>query len=150
MINVTTNGVKRAMFERVRPQIIARIGARAFWSLLALELVLLLAALFWVLEISPTRMPVAATGDLIPVRDAVWSRLTGSTNDPLIEVRPGVSVRESNVRGFNLNGTVYYYYVEGNQNFDPLSRGDVATDKIEILLRDESGPLPLVIYTIHA
>ncbi len=149
MINASSQSVERALVERSRPQLIRRIGVRTFWTMLALEVVLLFAALAWVLGLFvPAHMPIAGTADLQVVRDAVWERLAGAVNDPLVEVQPGISVRESNLRGFSINGEVYYYYVVGNQNFDPLSRGKVRADQIEVVLRDDDGPLPLVIYRL--
>ena len=72
----------------------------------------------------------------------------GRVNDPLTDIAPGISVRASSVRGFALNGRVYYYYFEGQRGFDPLSRGAVAQRDVEVLLRDADGPKPLVIYEI--
>lgn len=143
----TTEGTPR---ERTQSQTVCRVNARVFWMLLIGEAVLLIAVLVWVLNYAaqPTTA-LTTTEDVSLVREAVWARLMGTVNDPLIEVQPGISVRESNVRGFMLNGVVYYYYVEGNQNFDPLSRGAVDQDRVEVLLRDADGPLPVVIYTIH-
>jgi hypothetical protein len=121
-----------------------------FWTLLALEVMLLLVVLGWLLyAFLPAQTPHIATGDVTIVRNAVWARLSGVMNDPLVEVQPGISVRESNLRGFYLNDVVYYYYVVGNQNFDPLSRGLVRSDQIEVVLRDDEAPLPLVIYRIR-
>lgn len=151
MVNATTHSADGVLLDRVRSQAnVMRIGAGTFWCLVALELALLMGGLFWLLAGSTTpRTPAAATGDLLTVRDAVWSRLGGVTDDPLIEINQGVSARASSLRGLKLNGTVYYYYVEGGKNFDPLSRGFVGQDTVEILLRDEGGPQTLVIYTIH-
>lgn len=114
------------------------------------EAFLLMAALAWFLSYgTQPSTALTNTGDVSVIREALWSRLLGTTDDPLLEVQPDISVRESNVRGFSLNGVIYYYYVEGNQNFDPFSRGAVTFDQIEILLRDAEGPLPVVIYTIR-
>jgi hypothetical protein len=59
-----------------------------------------------------------------------------------------VSARASSVRGFTLNGRTYFYYTEGQRGFDPLSRGAVDRSEIEIVLRDDGGPMPLVIYRL--
>ncbi|NJO82962.1 MAG: hypothetical protein HC828_09150 [Blastochloris sp.] len=82
------------------------------------------------------------------MRQAIFERLDGSINDPLTDVAPGVTARSSNVRGLQLNGVTYYYYLEGAQNFDPLSRSVVAPHHVDIVLRDLDSPVPLVIYTI--
>lgn len=150
MINASSQSVDQTLIPTTRAQPVRRISVRVFWTLLGLEMILLLGVLAWALTAStPAQTPIAATGDLMLVRDAIWARLTGSVNDALVEVQPGISVRESNLRGFTLNGEVYYYYVVGNQNFDPLSRGAVSPDRVEVLLRDENGPLPVVIYKLR-
>ena len=71
----------------------------------------------------PSRAPLARSADFEAVRDAVWGRVNGTISDPLTDIAPGISVRASSVRGFVLNGQVYYYYFEGQRGFDPLSRG---------------------------
>lgn len=149
MIKAGAQGDEGALLERPQTRTIHAINPRIFWMMLALESALLVAVLTWILGYSaPTSTSLVASDDLSLVRDVVWAHLTGVINDPLVEVQPGISVRESNVRGFSLNDTVYYYYVVGNQNFDPLSRGMFSLDQVEVVLRDEAGPLPVVIYTI--
>jgi hypothetical protein len=110
--------------------------------------VLAAALLFALNLVLPTHVPLARSGDYTLVRDAIWSRLNGATGDPLIEISPGVTARASSVRGFSLNGETYYYYLEGRRGFDPLSRGAVGKDAVEIVLRDDGGPKVLVIYRL--
>lgn len=126
-----------------------RIGGRLFWLVLVSEAVLLLAVLAWVLSAAPRATAPTATGDVALVRQAIWARLQGQVDDPLLEVQPGVSVRASNLRGFALNDRIYYYYLPGRTNFDPLSRGSVQSAQVEILLREDDGPFPLVVYTVR-
>jgi len=96
----------------------------------------------------PSHIPMVRNADITTIRDAVWARANGTINDPLTDIAPGISVRASSVRGFALNGRVYYYYFEGQRSFDPLSRGAVAQRDVEVLLHDTDGPKPLVIYEI--
>src|SRR5687768_10587308 len=92
----------------------ARRGGLNFWLLFALEAAFIAGVLILVLAIVlPTRAPLARSADYATVRDAIWARVNGTINDPLIELAPGVSVRSSSVRGFALNGRTYYYYLEG-------------------------------------
>ncbi|NJN15945.1 MAG: hypothetical protein HC822_06475 [Oscillochloris sp.] len=112
------------------------------------ELVLLAGVLGWVLmQAAPMRTPYSSV-DASLVNEAVRAHIGGAAYDGLIEVKPGLTVRESNLRGFSFEGAVYYYYVEGGLNYDPLSRGAVDAAEVEILLRDDSGPQTLVIYRI--
>lgn len=148
MINATTHqGAEGALRDQI--QSVRHIGPRMFVGLLAFELALLVGvmvwALFWLL---PPATPYAAPHDITPVHEAIVQRLGGGASDPLVEVLPGISVRESNMRGLSFGKTTYYYYVEGGENFDPLSRGSVDRGEVEILLRDDSGPNPVVIYRI--
>jgi hypothetical protein len=124
-------------------------GTMGFWMLFALEAAFITGVLALVLAlVLPSRAPLARSADYATIRDAVWARVNGTINDPLTDIAPGVSVRASSVRGFALNGQVYYYYFEGQRGFDPLSRGAVAERDVEVLLRDADGPKPLVIYEI--
>jgi len=124
-------------------------GTPSFWLLFALEASFVAGALALVLTlVLPARAPLARSADFATIRDAVWARVNGTINDPLTDIAPGISVRASSVRGFTLNGQIYYYYFEGQRGFDPLSRGAVAQRDVEVLLRDADGPKPLVIYEI--
>lgn len=112
-------------------------------ALLFSALLVALAALFFTPYTSLTPLEAET------LRAAVQSRLDETFDDPLIEAAPGVMVRSSNVRGFRLNGVVYYYYIEGERNFDPLSRGAIDHNDVDVVLRDVSGPQPLVVYRLR-
>lgn len=127
-----------------------RPGPRAFWALFAVEALVVIGALILVLNlVVPSQTPLAASADYTTVREAIWARVNGAVADPVIDITPGVSARASSVRGFVLNGRTYYYYFEGQRGFDPLSRGAVDASQVEIVLRDEGGPMPLVIYQLY-
>lgn len=129
---------------------VRRLGPRAFWLLFAIEALLFGALLIALTNtLLPARTPLSAPEPGI-LRAAVLTQLDGSFDDPLIEAAPGAIARSSNIRGFQLGGEVYYYYFEGQRSFDPLTRGIIAHDQIEIVLRDSSGPQTLVIYRILA
>lgn len=148
MFNATTHtGAKRALIADLIA--VRRIGPRAFVALIGIELALLVGVLVWALAVLlPPATPLASTHNLTPVREAIHARVGGAISDPLVEVRPGLSARASNLRGFQLDGETYYYYVEGTANFDPLSRGAVSQSDVEVLARDTSGPLTVVIYRL--
>src|SRR5690242_1915052 len=92
----------------------SRRGMQSFWLLFALEASFVAGALALVLTlVLPARAPLARSADFATIRDAVWARVNGTINDPLTDIAPGISVRASSVRGFTLNGQIYYYYFEG-------------------------------------
>lgn len=148
MINLTTHqGAEHTLGQASVP--VRRIGPRSFALLLAVELALLVGVLIWaVYWLTPRSTPYAPAADLSLVVEAVRGRVSGAVHDPIVEVRPGLNVRESSLRGFQLGGTTYFYYLEGGANHDPLSRGAVRVDQIEVILRDTSGPQTLVIYRV--
>ncbi len=151
MINVSTHqGAENTLRERVYERPVHRINAHAFGLLLAVEVVLLAAVLVWAVAwLLPTPTPYAPAQSLAPVQEAVRAHVSGAVPDRLIELTPGTSARESNLRGFSLAGTTYYYYVEGRANFDPLSRGSVDSAQVEVLARDDTGPASIVIYRMR-
>jgi hypothetical protein len=128
-----------------------RIPPSAFWALIATQgLVLIVAAVLLLPLAFPKRPALSSHHEIALVRDAIAARLAGSTGDPRIELSPGVVARSSQIRGLALDGTVYYYYHEQKAGFDPLSRGTVTRDDIEIVLREPTGEDTLVIYRLHA
>ena len=138
----TQRGVTTPTVRRISPQI--------FWALLVIEGAVFTLLLAWVLASLAPQTPIATTNTEITVlRSAISDRLTGAVNDPLVELPSGKSIRESNIRGLSSNGVTYYYYVEGQTNFDPFSQGLVPATRVEKIFRDDSGPAPIVIYTIH-
>lgn len=149
MITATTPN----QLEHVQPEVrvpVQRVGGQTLTLLLLGELLLIVGVLAWMLStLVPSATPLTATAELAPVRAAIIAGMNGDQHDPLVEVHPGMSARASNLRGLSLNGTTYYYYIEGFANFDPLSRGGVRANQIEVLLRDESGPAVLVIYRVR-
>lgn len=120
-----------------------------FTAMIGIELCLLLGVLVWLLSAMPSRTPLAANPDLAPLVREIQGRLSGAIVDPLIEVKPGVAIRASNLRGFRYEGHVYYYYIEGAANYDPLSRGIVRPEQVEIMLRDTSGAQTIVLYRVQ-
>jgi hypothetical protein len=129
-------------------QTLRRPGMRTFWLLFTLEGFLIGAVLLAILAALPARTPLTQASDAETVRLAVWSRVGGAVDDPVVEVAPGVMARSSAVRGFALGGETFFYYFEGRQGFDPLSRGKVSVQDIEVVVRDTDGERTLVIYRV--
>jgi len=130
---------------------VRHISQRGFWLLFMVEGLLIVGIVLLALYLLlPVRAPLAQTSDYATVRAALLSRLSGTIDDPLIEVAPGVTAHASNVSGFTLNGYTYYYYREGQPGFDPLSRGAIARNQVEIVSRDPIGREVVVIYRIQS
>jgi hypothetical protein len=70
-------------------------------------------------------------------------------DDALVEVRPGVQAKRSNVEGVRLGGRTVYYDILGHQSYGPLGSGRVAEDGVDLLERSGSGPFRVVIYTLR-
>jgi hypothetical protein len=127
---------------------VRRIGQRAFWLLFAVVGLFLVGILLLVLSsLLPPQAPLAQSRDYTAVRAAIQSRLR-DTAEPLVEVAPGISAPASSVGGLALNGYTYYYYREGRANFDPLSRGSIEREQVELVSREPFGQDILVIYRV--
>lgn len=148
MVDVSLSGFAPAD-ERTR--VLRRVAPSggAFWMLFALEGLLIAGLLAAVIYALPVVMPLSATADRLVVREAIVERLSGAVEDQMIDISPGQTARSSNLRGLQLNGLTYYYYLESEVGYDPLSRGAVGRDQIDVVLRDTSGPQTLVIYTLR-
>ena len=132
----------------VRPAYRVRLNNRIFVILAAVPMLLMAVALIVLVLMVPAPAPLSRLPDYTLVRSAVLDRLNGQTLDQMIEIQRGVVAPASSVRGLALNGVTYYYYVEGQASFDPLSRKLVAPSQAQIVLRDSNGPAPLVIYKL--
>lgn len=143
MINIPAQGVARSP-ARATP--VLSTSAGLFWGIFGLIGIGVAVALVIILHSIPSRLPLTRSADIVTVREAIWASVNGDIRDPLVELSPGVTARQSNLRGFALGGRTYYYYIEGQSNFDPLSRGKLSEHEIEIVMRDNAGPRSLVIY----
>lgn len=128
-------------------RIVGRRPLSSFWVMLGIEALVIAAVLVLVLStLAPAPVPPVSAEEREIVRAAILNRIQGYEPDPLFEVLPGVSAPVSNVAGFTLRGQVYYYYVEGQTNYDPLSRGKLSQSQVEVVLRDTSSPNAFVVY----
>ena len=101
------------------------------------------ASLIWTAA-SATPLPLAAAE-----RTLVLSYVESyRANDALVEVRPGVEAKRSNVEGVRLDGRTVYYDVLSHQSFGPLRSGRVGRDDVHILSREGDGPVAVVIYAL--
>jgi hypothetical protein len=69
-------------------------------------------------------------------------------DDPLVEVRPGVWAKRSNVAGVPLDGRTVYYDLAGHQSFGPWRRGQVGEDDVVVLAREGPESARIVLYAL--
>ena len=69
-------------------------------------------------------------------------------DDTLVQVRPGVFAKRSNVEGVQVGGRTVYYDILPHQSFGPLRSGKVAESQINVLARETSGDFLLLVYTL--
>ena len=145
MINAQTPGLADT---KSVPEV-RRINQHTFWLLFGFEGLCIAGMLMLILYLLiPAHAPLAQADDYATVRAAIEARLSGAIDDPPIEVAPGITTRSSNVSGFTLNNYTYYYYREGQPNFDPLSRGALSHDQVEFVSRSDLGHVSVVIYRV--
>ncbi|NOK59049.1 MAG: hypothetical protein GFH27_549349n44 [Chloroflexi bacterium AL-W] len=123
------------------------ISIRFFGILFGIELCIVLGVLFMVLQSGFLTTPTPTENTQI--QEAAWSRVYGDTTDPLLTVAPGMEVRASHIHGFDVNGTTYFYYLEGTPRFDPLSRPDIHADDVVVMLYEQRDTDTLVVYKLN-
>jgi hypothetical protein len=99
----------------------------------------------------PTPLPWAAGGPALS-RDELDVVLSYADSlrpdDPLVEVRPGVSAKRSNVEGVRLGGRTVYYDLSAHQSFGPLRAGKATPADVVVLARQGQGDFELVVYAL--
>jgi hypothetical protein len=68
-------------------------------------------------------------------------------DDTLVQVRPGVFAKSSNVHGVTLNGTTYYYDIASHQSFGPLRSGALSESQVNIIGREAQPNFLVLVYT---
>jgi hypothetical protein len=69
-------------------------------------------------------------------------------DDALVEVRPGVQAKRSNVDGVRLDGRTVYYDLAGHQSFGPWRRGQVGEADVVLLAREGPESARIVVYAL--
>lgn len=69
-------------------------------------------------------------------------------DDPLIQVDDGVWVKRSNYSGVTIGRTVYYYALLPHASFDPLSRGLVSADQVQVIHVLDYAEFRILIYVV--
>lgn len=67
--------------------------------------------------------------------------------DPLVEVREGVVVKQSNISGVKVGSDRYYYRMPYSTNYDPVSRG-IAKEYKVVSVVDAGTPWEIIIYRL--
>jgi hypothetical protein len=70
-------------------------------------------------------------------------------DDGVVEARPGVSAKRSNVEGVRLGGRTVHYDLVGHQSFGPLRAGKVTQADVVVLAREGQGDFKVVIYALE-
>lgn len=70
-------------------------------------------------------------------------------DDPLMEVEPGVWVKTSNVKGINIDGETYYYSLAPHMSYDPVSRGEMSEEDVNVVYWDDDPEVSLLIYKLN-
>jgi hypothetical protein len=91
--------------------------------------------------------PPPAAAPLAPsdLQNVLSYARTLRTDDPLVQVRPGVLAKKSNVDGIQVGDRTVFYDVVPHQSYGPLRSGKLSEQQVDILARDtDSGSLILV------
>jgi hypothetical protein len=67
-------------------------------------------------------------------------------DDVLVQVRPGVFAKRSNVSGVDIGGRKVYYDIVSHQSFDPLSTGKLAESDVRMVGREAENGFLILIY----
>jgi hypothetical protein len=67
-------------------------------------------------------------------------------DDVLVQVRPGVFAKRSNVAGVDVGGRKVYYDVTPHQSFGPLRTGQLAESEVQVLARLPAGDTLVLVY----
>lgn len=67
-------------------------------------------------------------------------------DDSLVQVRPGVFAKRSNVYGVEVGGRTVYYDIQPHQSFGPLRSGALAESDVIILARATIDSTQILIY----
>ncbi|HXI18737.1 MAG TPA: hypothetical protein VNM48_20420 [Chloroflexota bacterium] len=67
-------------------------------------------------------------------------------DDALIQARPGVFAKQSNVQGVTVNGATVYYDIVSHQSYGPLRSGQLTESQVKILARDAQSGSMILIY----
>lgn len=126
-------------------------GAGYATRLLLASTVLTMASLIIAYTSGLVATPVGPRADVsTPVAEVLTyvGNWRGPGLDPLVTLPSGVQVKSSNYRGVQIGDTTYYYNLAPHTSFDPLARGVVTSDQIQVVAVVGDPPDRVMIYTI--
>lgn len=91
----------------------------------------------------PLPPPASPAGEVLSYA-TTWR---GPALDPLITLPSGVQVKSSNYRGVVIDGVTYYYNLAPHASYDPLARGVMSIDQVQIVAVVGDPPDRVLIYT---
>ncbi|HEY8885112.1 MAG TPA: hypothetical protein VIO35_07350 [Chloroflexota bacterium] len=134
------------------------VGATAGWSeqlarvaRLGLGVLLVVTSSFVIgLATGLISAPTFAAAPPSPVSEVLSLATTwrGPAGDPVIALAPGLPVKSSNYRGVRIGGTLYYYNLAPRQSYDPLARGEVTADQIQVVAVVGDPPNRVMVYSL--
>jgi hypothetical protein len=68
-------------------------------------------------------------------------------DDALVQVRPGVFAKRSNVEGIDVGGTKVYYDIASHQSFGPLRAGTLRETDVNVIGREAQNGFLILVYT---
>ena len=68
-------------------------------------------------------------------------------DDALVQVRPGVFAKRSNVHGVEIGGRTLFYDIAAHQSFGPLRSGKLAESDVNVIAREAQNGFLILVYT---
>ena len=96
---------------------------------------------------TPSISPAPATLSAAELDHVLSYARAMQPDDTLVQVRPGVFAKASNVQGVTLNGVTYYYDIASHQSFGPLRSGAVTESQINVIAREAQPNFLVLVYT---
>jgi hypothetical protein len=138
-------------FLGVAPRSIERLdrAARLALSIAVVTVACLAIAFATGLLALPTASP-AGPAVSSPVAQVLFYATTwrGPAADPVITLPNGLPVKSSNYRGVPIGNVVYYYNLAPSPSYDPLGRGQVTADQIDVVAVVGDPPQRVLVYTL--
>jgi hypothetical protein len=86
----------------------------------------------------------------LEVKEEVLSYISETRDDdPFIEVESNIFIKESNYKGITINDKTYFYSLSPHMSYDPVTRGEVEIEDVNVIYNDNDAEAPVIIYTIR-